>query len=143
MSWGSAAGAGGDQADSRSGTGAGCSVCDEADLGHGDSVGGVGDGGAGLGGTRSDGGDGARDLAATGSSNAGRRYRGSHCGDQSDGGWNRRDDAWVFGDPGSADSGEVGQSGLDLFLGGTPSLNAGNDFAGEFAVWTEAGGVTV
>lgn len=32
---------------------------------------------------------------------------------------------------------------MDLFLGGTPGLDAGDDFVGELAVRAEAGGIAV
>jgi hypothetical protein len=107
---GSTARTGGHESDSRCCAGLGARARYEADLRDGDGVGGVRDGRAGEFRCRGDGG------ATSDSIDAGGGGCGCDCRDQGDGCWNFRDDAWVFGDPGCADAGKVGEGGLDLGL---------------------------
>lgn len=107
-------------------------------MGHGNGVGRVGDGSTGSSGGR---GDSRCGDTSAGSGTAGTaRNNGGYKGD---GGGNGSHDTRVSGDPSSANTSEVGQSILDLLLGGTPGLDTRDDLVGEVLVRAEALGITV
>lgn len=108
----------------------------EGNLGHGQRVGGVGDGRA-------------RNLGSGGWvwCRTGASHRSDTCGgrsgDQSNSARNGSDNAWIARDIGSTDTGEVGERGLDLFFGCTPCLDTADDLICELMVRAETAGLRV
>jgi hypothetical protein len=108
----------------------------ETNLGNGHGVCGVGDGGA-------------RNRWSSGwvRCGTGAGYRrdssGGRSRDQGDRGRDAGDNAWVTRNIGGANTGEVRERGLDLFLGRTPCLNAANDLVRELVRGAEAAGLGI
>lgn len=147
----------------------GWSGCDKRDLGDGDGGSDYGYGGGirhslcvvdcgdgawsggcyGWGGYyRRDNGSGLGDCYVAGGSwgrGCSRQRVCAYCwgGHKGNGCWDSGDDAWVLRDRGSADTGKVGQCGLDFLSIGTPGLNARDDCRGEIRRWAEARDVRI